>query len=68
MVAADAENRQALFLVQYVTRSGEIWELEALRSEAIFTQCTMPPVRTGSRLAPPDQAPEPQPASPGLTR
>ena len=26
---------EALFLVQYVTRSGEIWELEALRSEAI---------------------------------
>jgi septal ring factor EnvC (AmiA/AmiB activator) len=24
---------EALFLVQYVTRSGEIWELEALRSE-----------------------------------
>lgn len=26
---------EALFLVQYVTRSGEIWELETLRSEAI---------------------------------
>ncbi len=26
---------EALFLVQYVTRSGEIWELEALRSEAV---------------------------------
>ncbi len=26
---------QALFLVQYVTRSGEIWELETLRSEAV---------------------------------
>jgi septal ring factor EnvC (AmiA/AmiB activator) len=26
---------EALFLIQYVTRSGEIWELEALRSEAI---------------------------------
>jgi septal ring factor EnvC (AmiA/AmiB activator) len=26
---------EALFLVQYVTRSGEIWELENLRSEAI---------------------------------
>ena len=25
---------EALFLVQYVTRSGEIWELETLRSEA----------------------------------
>src|SRR6266852_5923468 len=24
---------EALFLVQYVTRSGEIWELESLRSE-----------------------------------
>ena len=26
---------EALFLVQYVTRSGELWELEALRSEAM---------------------------------
>jgi peptidase M23-like protein len=26
---------EALFLVQYVTRSGEIWELETLRTEAI---------------------------------
>ncbi|TLY45590.1 MAG: M23 family metallopeptidase [Nitrospirae bacterium] len=26
---------EAFFLVQYVTRSGEIWELETLRSEAI---------------------------------
>jgi murein DD-endopeptidase MepM/ murein hydrolase activator NlpD len=26
---------EALFLVQYVTRSGEIWELETLRSEAV---------------------------------
>src|SRR5256885_5802247 len=26
---------EALFLVQYVTRSGEIWELEPLRSEAV---------------------------------
>jgi hypothetical protein len=26
---------ESLFLVQYVTRSGEIWELETLRSEAI---------------------------------
>ena len=26
---------EALFLVQYVTRSGEIWELEALRSETV---------------------------------
>src|SRR3989454_8694432 len=25
---------EALFLVQYVTRSGEIWELETLRTEA----------------------------------
>jgi hypothetical protein len=27
---------ESLFLVQYVTRSGEIWELETLRSEAIM--------------------------------
>src|SRR5438132_2235730 len=26
---------EAFFLVQYVTRSGEIWELETLRSEAV---------------------------------